>query len=102
MRVGASIGVTIQINPNNQYEFARPHVEILDIDPEQDVDAQLDKANAALVKILDAEEKRIYQELIEISDDPTLRSALDSRFRELDKQMAAIREALSDTVRKQV
>lgn len=47
MKIGAKLGLTLQVG---EREFVRPEFSVEEIDPEGDVDKQLELAHAGLVK----------------------------------------------------
>lgn len=90
-KVNMSLGLTIQLQKGG-HEYARPFVEISDVDTEQDVDAQIQKAVLACLKIWDAETKLVYDKVVELTDEerPELKESLATRIRLLEEKLTEL------------
>ena len=97
-KVSVGLGLTVQIGDENSREFARPSVEISDIDTEKDINSQITAATVAVMKIWDAESKLVYDKLVEVSDVERegLLTKLTERIQELEKGLEKIKRMLKE------
>lgn len=72
-KVTVALGLSVQLNENSM-EFAKPYVEIRDIDTEDNIEQQIAKAISVSLQVWDAETELIYSKLLELTD--TERSGL--------------------------
>ena len=76
-KVTVGLQLTVQLNEATR-EFARPYVEISDIDTDGDVDAQINAGIIVAVKAWDLEGDIIFQQIAALSggDKPELKRTL--------------------------
>lgn len=67
VRIKCELGLTLKMASGNGYNFFRPLNSIEDIDPEGDVEAQIEVALVGLRKVNDAVEQEIIR-VVESSD----------------------------------
>lgn len=90
-KVNVSLGLTIQLEKGG-HEYARPFVEMSDIDTDGDVEAQLKKATQVALKVWEAETKLIYDKLVDLTDTerPELQESLATRVRTLEEALQTL------------
>lgn len=83
-KINVGLGLTVQLGEDSR-EFARPSVEITDIDTEGDIEAQISQAVVACIKVWDAETKLLYDKVVELSGgpNPNLQRRLEEGLREV-------------------
>jgi hypothetical protein len=100
MKIGASLGITLCTDPD-AHNFLKLGVEVQDIDPEGDVEAQANSAlvaNLKVIKILDSGLQEVVQEILVDSElsGTSVKEQLDKHSQEIQN----IQRVLGPTVRK--
>jgi biotin-(acetyl-CoA carboxylase) ligase len=94
MYVTVGIGLTLRISKESQYEFIRPSVEIGQIDPEEDVQSQLETAVKALRQTWDKTthetNELILAEMKQV--DAEMQNQIAKRFKDMNVVVNSLRE----------
>ena len=89
VRVKGELGLTLKMASGGGFNFFRPLIAIDDIDPEKDVEAQIEIAVSSLDIVWDAVEQKMVA-LVERSEVVEAESVLI----EVRKELASVRERL--------
>lgn len=103
-KVGASIGLTIKIFKDSQFEFIRPSVEFSEIDTDLDVKEQLDACDEALEetweRLQNQVNKKVFAEMPNASAELELQVA--NKLKEFRKELDEVKESMKKQIKEKM
>jgi hypothetical protein len=95
-KISASLGLTWQVGDKDSRNFIRPFVEFTDIDVDGNVDAQIKKQKAALVKVWNALTEELEVRITDlINEDIMLQPSFGEILEEFKERLDSLENALS-------